>query len=339
MLVFLASGRTIHDNELPKVTFWSLYSKYEGKASKFATSISPGLLDQSYRTKTHSSPTPEELVKQMKDLGKPIPKYWDWRDVNGVNYCSTTRNQHIPIYCGSCWAMATTSSLADRWNILNEARWPLAYLSPQNVIDCGRAGNCELGGSAMGVYRYASEEGIPDETCNNYIAKTQKCNRETQCYTCWPGEEGCKPVPDTGYDRLVVSDYGSVNSAEEMKVEILTRGPISCGIDATDALDKFEGGSVYKEYKERIGLNHVVSVIGWGQDEEDVPYWIVRNSWGQPWAENGYFRIVTSEWERAGRNGSFYNLGIETDCSYGVVAGWKSASNMNLRTSAQLAQE
>eukprot|EP01023_Acetabularia_acetabulum_P058797 TRINITY_DN6994_c0_g2_i3.p1 TRINITY_DN6994_c0_g2~~TRINITY_DN6994_c0_g2_i3.p1 ORF type:complete len:282 (-),score=38.98 TRINITY_DN6994_c0_g2_i3:101-946(-) len=62
-----------------------------------------------------------DLLKNLVEQSQPdisnLPLNWNWCDVGGKSYCSPFRNQHIPTWCGSCWAMAATSSLADRDNI------------------------------------------------------------------------------------------------------------------------------------------------------------------------------------------------------------------------------
>ena len=103
-------------------------------------------------------------------------------------------------------------------------------------------------------------------------------------------------------------EYGYVRGAANMKMEIWKRGPIGCGVDATETFDNYKGG-IYKENIKHPQINHEISVVGWGKDPvTGEEYWIGRNSWGTYWGEFGFFRIEMHK----------NNLGIETSCVWAV---------------------
>jgi cathepsin X len=241
-----------------------------------------------------------------------LPIEWDWRDVNGINYLSPLRNQHQPlgkhhILCGVCWGMASTSVMADRMNIKMKKNSLDNFLSVQNILDCSDAGSCD-GGDDIQVYNYVMKNGVPAETCNVWTSESKECRKSMDCYTCHYNGT-CSPI--INYNRFFIESYDMIKGKDNIKYEIYRRGPISCSMEVTDNFDNYQSG-IYSEYKDNIKPNHVVSIIGWGQ-EEGKEYWIVRNSWGVYFGMDGFFHITTD---------SLYNLGIGDWCSYPIVDNW-----------------
>ena len=172
-----------------------------------------------------------------------LPEVVDWRNMNGINYLSWNKNQHIPQYCGSCWAQGSTSAIADRFNILDGGlnSSPVG-LDAQTIVNCQAGGSCD-GGNPVGVYRYAHKTGIPHSSCEQYTAYNlvdRMCTDYDICRDCAPPSAGeaadanCEAVE---YKKYYVTDHYSVRGADKMMAELHANGPISCGIQATD---KFE---------------------------------------------------------------------------------------------------
>jgi len=228
--------------------------------------------------------------------------------VKGVNLVTMNLNQHIPVYCGSCWAHGSMSALADRIKIARNGAWPDYDPAIQYILNCGTdiAGTC-YGGSHLGAYQFAQEKGVPVNTCLQYEAVDNTCNAINTCRNCKgpPGNSNC--FAQTNFTRIFVDQYGSVDSSvNAIKSEIMSRGPVATGVNANPLWDSYTGG-VWKGSCDQTSIDHIVSIVGWGVDPTDSSdYWIVRNSWGEYWGEKGWFRI------KAGVN----CLGIEEDVAF-----------------------
>ena len=77
-----------------------------------------------------------EALTVTKATRLDVPDQVLWNNMEGVNYLTNVKNQHLPQYCGSCWAFAATSALSDRIKIKRKAAWPDINIAPQMLISC-----------------------------------------------------------------------------------------------------------------------------------------------------------------------------------------------------------
>jgi len=249
--------------------------------------------------------------------------------VDGVNYVTKMLNQHIPTYCGSCWAHGTMSSLADRIKIARTKAGdggPDINLAIQQILNCGQtAGTCE-GGNPTAAYAYVKRlsdegKGIPFDTCLQYQAMDGTCAFSPDsfpapsgtCMTCSTFGVPCAAIDY--YPNATVTEHGTVSGEQEMMNEIMTRGPIGCGVNAVPLLNYTGGVFLHSEQPLLNFVDHEVAVVGWGVDENGVKYWDMRNSWGEYWGEMGWARVERGQ----------DTLKLESSCDWAV--GSFSATN------------
>ena len=91
-------------------------------------------------------------------------------------------------------------------------------------------------------------------------------------------------------------------------LEIFENGPIVVALNAAPDLYYYSAGVfitnpndflVEDNHQNLMGkwmfTNHAVVCIGWGEllhDNHLIKYWILKNSWGQDWGEQGYFKML-----------------------------------------------
>lgn len=198
------------------------------------------------------------------------------------------------------------SALADRIKIARNATGSDINLSIQFLLNCGGGGSCH-GGSSLRAYEFIHTIGfVPYETCASYIACSADstngfcpyvdttCTPMNTCKTCTNPDNGGSCSAIAHFPNATVAEYGTY-SAEELHsimAEIFARGPVKASVNSAPLKD-YRGGILRdNDIMRNTTHNHGVSLVGWGYEEDqDLQYWIVRNSWGVYWGELGFFRL------------------------------------------------
>nr|CDJ26735.1 cathepsin L-like cysteine peptidase 6 protein [Tityus serrulatus] len=253
--------------------------------------------------------TPQEFVKQMNGFitranrtskagrvfhrvqGVKLPDKVDWRDQGIV---TPIKDQ---AQCGSCWAFSATGSLEGQWAKAHGGKSGLISLSEQNLVDCsGAQGNLGCSGGLMdSAFDYIkANSGIDTESCYPYTALDGSCHFKKTCIG----------ATLTGYVDIPSGDEDALKQA------VATVGPVSVAIDASNFSFQLYDGGIYDEpYCSSSLLDHGVLAIGYGT-EDGQDYWLVKNSWGTSWGEDGYIQMSRNKDNQCG---------IATQSSYPTV--------------------
>ena len=228
----------------------------------------------------------ERVIPPSKPIADALPSVVDWS-----RFDSAVKSQGG---CGSCWAFASVALVE---NLINQEGISGADdLSEQTILSCSGDGGCRGGWYFEGL-RYMSQSGVSSEACHPYEARDDNCGDR-----CEQPNYLIKIREHTSAMGL----WGDDHSVDDMKLA-LQNGPLIVymlvpddgtfeGVGYQGGIYDYQGGSISAQQ------GHAVLVVGYNDLQK---YFLVKNSWGEWWGENGYFRIAYDDVADEVRFGSY----------------------------------
>ncbi|MEA1893615.1 MAG: C1 family peptidase [Euryarchaeota archaeon] len=221
---------------------------------------------------------------------------FDWRDSNNV---TPVKDQDG---CGTCWTCGTTSVLESAVLINEGAEYNFSEQSIALCVDRSRTrmydnndDPCNAGGNSYIASEVFIKKGSVPESCNPYNITDLNCDGSCIC-------DDCAPVKRVDGYRLV-TDNGS--EIDVIKNAVHDHGPVTTSFYYTNTSECVNlynvptWGTIYDYYPGPESPNHLVSIIGWNDsvphpdtDHTGTGAWIVKNSWGTGWGNDGYFYLA-----------------------------------------------
>lgn len=251
------------------------------------------------------------LAEKITKLGygTALPRFYDARKMYPkCNSISQIRDQS---YCGSCWAVSAASVFSDRLCIRSKGRYNYE-LSSRFITACDKRNFGCKGGYLATAWKFLERNGTvsggefhSDEGCQPYpfhpcgwpkklacpVYLTPKCLKnkcENEFYSLTH-----EKYPIKARNSYRVRDPFYLFDEYYIREEIYKNGPVQAGFYVFADFITYKSG-IYKHMKGRYLGGHAVKIIGWGEEKE-VKYWIIANSWGESWGEDGIVRMIRGE--------------------------------------------
>lgn len=199
-----------------------------------------------------------------------VPDAIDWREHNIVG---AVRNQG---HCGSCWAHAAVETVE---SIRARQTGFITPLSVQQLVSCDTLDSGCSGGLPNNAYRYIQQMGLQSEESYPYTSGEDNNNGL------------CRDASPLALSRGWVTGFKDIARRDEDALrEVVSNHPVSVAVDATKW--QFYKSGVFNHNNCGTELNHAVQIVGYNKDGK---YYIVRNSWGTSYGEDGYIRVVMDQ--------------------------------------------
>jgi len=269
-------------------TFWNkTHASLQEKHQRFINFVMAGRTIEELNAKSTSatfgySKFADWSYDEFKKLNgfipaKPLPEQTNViskRDIHQMSAIDwVAKGMTTPIknqeQCGSCWAFSATETVESANLICGRS---MTRGSPQEIVDCDNNDQGCNGGDPQEALQWVVDQGgLDTSSCYPYVGQDQSCQ-----------SSNCSPNPNLKISTVtpIASDEGAIYRA-------LTSMPLSICCDASQW--QYYTGGVLTADQCGLSIDHAIQLTGYSPNQGG--YWIVRNSWGTDWGENGFIYL------------------------------------------------